>query len=113
MPQSKWLKRAATRYTIYGALFGVAFPLVAVILVYLFNVSITVLLVIIATAPFVLGIVARVAGVRDDRITAFLAQYGKSAVPFYVLYRPNRGPHVFGELLTKGQILNALAESVE
>ncbi len=49
---------------------------------------------------------------RDDRITAFLARYGKSAVPFYVLYRPNREPHVFGELLTKGQILNALAESV-
>jgi len=50
---------------------------------------------------------------RDDRITAFLTQYGKSAVPFYVLYRPHREPHVFGELLTKGQILEALAESVE
>lgn len=50
---------------------------------------------------------------RDDRITAFLAHYGKSAVPFYVLYRPGREPYVFGELLTKGQILDALAESVK
>lgn len=45
----------------------------------------------------------------DDEIAAFLARYGKSAVPFYVLYRPGREPHVFPEILTRQQVLDALA----
>lgn len=48
---------------------------------------------------------------RDDVITEFLARFGKSAVPFYVLYRPGREPHAFGELLSKRQVLDALDES--
>ena len=46
---------------------------------------------------------------RDDKITAFLAQFGKAAVPFYVLYRPGGETHAFGELLTKQRLLDALA----
>ncbi len=46
---------------------------------------------------------------RDDTITAFLGRYGKAAVPFYVLYRPGAEPYPFGELLTKGLVLDALA----
>jgi hypothetical protein len=47
----------------------------------------------------------------DDAIAVFLARYGKSAVPFYVLYRPGREPHVFSEILTRQQVLDALAEA--
>ena len=48
---------------------------------------------------------------RDDTITEFLARYGRSAVPFYVLFRPGQEPYAFGELLTKSGILEALEES--
>lgn len=44
----------------------------------------------------------------DEEIASFLGRYGKSAVPFYLLYRPDQEPHVFGELLTKKHILSAL-----
>ncbi len=47
----------------------------------------------------------------DEEIAAFLGRYGKSAVPFYLLYRPGQEPHVFSEILTKRQILSALGES--
>lgn len=47
----------------------------------------------------------------DDEIAAFLKRFGKSAVPFYVLYRPGREPHVFSEILTQQQVLDALAEA--
>ncbi|MEM8929604.1 MAG: thioredoxin family protein [Acidobacteriota bacterium] len=48
---------------------------------------------------------------RDDTITEFLARHGRSAVPFYLLYRPGREPHIFGELLTKQRVLDALGTS--
>ncbi|MCG8462638.1 MAG: thioredoxin family protein [Holophagales bacterium] len=48
---------------------------------------------------------------RDDTIAEFLSRYGRSAVPFYLLYRPGQEPHVFGELLTKGGVLEVLAEA--
>jgi thiol:disulfide interchange protein len=48
---------------------------------------------------------------RDDEIADFLARFGRSSIPFYVLYRPERQPHPFGVLLTKGQILDVLEES--
>jgi len=48
---------------------------------------------------------------RDDTIGAFLAEFGKAGIPFYVLYRPTDGPHVFSELLTKDALLTALADS--
>ena len=47
----------------------------------------------------------------NDEIAAFLKRFGKSAVPFYVLYRPGREPHVFSEILTQQQVLDALAEA--
>ncbi len=48
---------------------------------------------------------------RDDSISEYLERYGKAAVPFYILYRPGQEPLPFGELLTKGRILDALEES--
>jgi suppressor for copper-sensitivity B len=48
---------------------------------------------------------------RDDTISAYLARYGKSAVPFYILYRPGQEPLPFGELLSKGIVLEALEAS--
>lgn len=48
---------------------------------------------------------------RDDRITEVLARYGRSAVPFYLLYRPAAPPHAFGEVLTPGGVVRVLEES--
>lgn len=48
---------------------------------------------------------------RDDTITEFLARYGRSAVPFYVLFRPGQDPYPFGELLSRKSILDTLATS--
>ncbi|MEL7061689.1 MAG: thioredoxin family protein [Acidobacteriota bacterium] len=46
---------------------------------------------------------------RDDAITDYLARHGRSAVPFYVLYRPGSSdPHVFGELLTRDGLISAV-----
>lgn len=44
----------------------------------------------------------------DDTIAAYLAKFGRSSIPFYILYRPGQEPHVFGELLTKKSVLGAL-----
>ena len=49
---------------------------------------------------------------RDDTITEFLARYGRSAVPFYVLFRPGQEPHAFGELLTKSNLIEVVEASV-
>lgn len=48
---------------------------------------------------------------RDDAIGDLLAEFGKAGIPFYVLYRPQADPHVFGELLTKERLISALRES--
>jgi suppressor for copper-sensitivity B len=45
---------------------------------------------------------------RDDRIAEFLARFGRYAIPFYVLYRPGEEPHVFGELLTRSAVVEAV-----
>ena len=45
---------------------------------------------------------------RNDTIAAFLAEHGRYAIPFYLLYRPGAEPHLFSELLTK----DAIAEAV-
>jgi suppressor for copper-sensitivity B len=45
---------------------------------------------------------------RDDRITDFLKRYGRSAVPFYVLFRPGAEPHAFGEVLTQATLIRAV-----
>ncbi len=38
---------------------------------------------------------------RDNQIGAFLAEHGRFGIPFYLLYRPGRTPHVFSELPTR------------
>lgn len=48
---------------------------------------------------------------RDDTIAAYLARHGRTGIPFYVLYRPGAAPHVFGEVLTVGTVLEVLAGS--
>lgn len=68
MADKSWLSRAGTRYALLGALFGAAFPIVSLILVYVFDVSTVVLLAIIGAAPLVLGFMARLVGVRQDRL---------------------------------------------
>ena len=46
---------------------------------------------------------------QDPRITAELAQYGRSAVPFNVIWFPGKNePTVLPELLTAGTVLDAL-----
>ncbi len=48
---------------------------------------------------------------RDDTIAEFLARYGKSSVPFYLLYRPGQEPLPFSELLTRQAVLEALEDA--
>ena len=45
---------------------------------------------------------------RDDDIAAFLADHGKYSIPFYLLYRPGDQPWSFSELLTKGDLRQAV-----
>ncbi len=45
---------------------------------------------------------------RDEAIGEFLADFGRYGIPFYVMYRPGREPHVFSELLSKSAILDLL-----
>ncbi len=48
---------------------------------------------------------------RDDTIAEYLASYGRYAIPFYALYRPGQEPHVFGELLSKKDVIRTLEAS--
>jgi suppressor for copper-sensitivity B len=48
---------------------------------------------------------------RDDAIADYLADYERYAIPFYVLYRPGAEPHVFGELLTRRSVVEAVEAS--
>ena len=48
---------------------------------------------------------------RDDQIALYLQEFGRYAIPFYVLYRPGSEPHVFGELLTKKAVRRAIEDS--
>ncbi|MEE8441128.1 MAG: hypothetical protein V3S41_05350, partial [Spirochaetia bacterium] len=70
MPTETWLKRAGTRYALLGALFGVVFPIVAIILVYVVHADIVAVLALIGSAPFILAAVAWLAGSREDRMRA-------------------------------------------
>ncbi len=45
---------------------------------------------------------------RNDEIGRFLADHGRYGIPFYLLYRPGREPHVFSELPTKTAIIAEL-----
>ncbi len=70
MPTETWLKRAGTRYTLLGGLFGAIFPAAAFILVYVIHADTIVLLALIGSAPFILAFVAWLAGTREDRMRA-------------------------------------------
>ena len=76
-----------TKYTIYGVLFGLCFPIGSIVFLYLINelpessgwLQLVVaahnnsLLWVIDTAPLFLGLFARLAGMRQDRILRFSA----------------------------------------
>ncbi len=47
---------------------------------------------------------------RDDAIGEYLASFGRYGIPFYVLYRPGKQPHMFSELLSKSAIIGLLSE---
>ena len=48
---------------------------------------------------------------RNDEIASFLAEHGRYGIPFYLLYRPGREPHVFSELLTRETVTAAVREA--
>jgi suppressor for copper-sensitivity B len=48
---------------------------------------------------------------RNDQIASFLAEHGRYGIPFYLLYRPGKEPHVFSELLTKENVAAAVREA--
>jgi len=49
---------------------------------------------------------------QDNRISKALAQYGRSAVPFNLVYGPGTdSPQVLPEILTPGIVLDALREA--
>jgi suppressor for copper-sensitivity B len=45
---------------------------------------------------------------RSDSIAQFLADHGRYGIPFYLLYRPGGEPFLFGELLTKEAVVEAV-----
>jgi thiol:disulfide interchange protein DsbD len=47
---------------------------------------------------------------RDPAISRALNELGRSGVPVYVLYAPNRAPQVLSELLSVAQVREALAQ---
>jgi len=59
---------SAGRYTIYGALFGLAFPLLSLGIIFFVSDNIYFLLGVIGTAPLFLGFFSRIAGRRQDEI---------------------------------------------
>jgi thiol:disulfide interchange protein len=45
---------------------------------------------------------------RNDEIGKFLAEHGRYGIPFYLLYRPGREPHVFSEVPNKAGLVTAV-----
>ena len=45
---------------------------------------------------------------RDEAIGEYLASFGRYGIPFYVMYRPGRQPHVFSELLSRSAVIDLL-----
>ncbi|MDX1631626.1 MAG: thioredoxin family protein [Thermoanaerobaculia bacterium] len=45
---------------------------------------------------------------RSEAIGRYLADHGRYGIPFYLLYRPGKEPHLFGELITQEGILRVL-----
>ena len=50
---------------------------------------------------------------RSETITQYLADHGRYGIPFYLLYRPGREPHVFSELLTKDAVISEIEQASE
>ena len=48
---------------------------------------------------------------RSDSIARFLSDHGRYGIPFYMLYRPGHDPYVFGELLSKENLVNVVREA--
>ena len=48
---------------------------------------------------------------KSDEIAAFLKEHGRYGIPFYILYRPGREPHVFSELPNKDGLVTAVREA--
>jgi thiol:disulfide interchange protein len=42
---------------------------------------------------------------KNEEIGKFLAEHGRYGIPFYLLYRPGREPHVFSELPTRDSLV--------
>jgi len=45
---------------------------------------------------------------RNDDIARFLAEHGRYGIPFYMLWRPGQEPHVFGELISKQNVIDVI-----
>ncbi|HEX4963407.1 MAG TPA: thioredoxin family protein, partial [Thermoanaerobaculia bacterium] len=48
---------------------------------------------------------------QSAEIAAFLKEYGRYGIPFYLLYRPGRDPHVFSELPSKDSLVASVLEA--
>jgi suppressor for copper-sensitivity B len=48
---------------------------------------------------------------RNEEIATFLAEHGRYGIPFYLLYRPGREPHVFSELPSKTGLVSTVREA--
>ena len=85
----------ANNYTFYGAMFGLVFPIVgAFITIYLYNDGFNLenaapalksqpLLIIISSAPIFLGLFARLAGVRQDKLQATVSNLEQTIVQLH------------------------------
>jgi len=45
---------------------------------------------------------------KDETLLAWIKKHGRAGVPFNALYIPGAEPHIFGELLSKDEVINAL-----
>jgi thiol:disulfide interchange protein len=48
---------------------------------------------------------------KSDEIADFLKEHGRYGIPFYILYRPGREPHVFSELPNKDGLVATVREA--
>jgi suppressor for copper-sensitivity B len=48
---------------------------------------------------------------RSEPIAQFLADHGRYGIPFYMLYRPGRSPHLFGELISADEVAGAVEDA--
>ena len=48
---------------------------------------------------------------QNKEIAAFLAKHGRYGIPFYLLYRPGKDPHVFSELPSKAALVAVVREA--